>query len=63
MSSIWNFIKYCFISMFNGFSAIFGHVPEGYGWKEVFVGLATLAFLIGLVILTYFLLSNIKIGK
>ena len=63
MEKLFTFIKYCIKCMLEGFGAMFGHVPEDYGWKEVFVGLGTL-FVIVIIIASILLLTGqIKFKK
>jgi len=63
MEKIFAFIKYCIKCMLDGFGAMFGHVPEGYGLKEVFVGLGTLFVILFVIASILLLTGQIKIKK
>ncbi|MCI7002746.1 MAG: hypothetical protein MR904_00150 [Clostridia bacterium] len=60
---ILNFIWYCLKSMFNCFSAIFGHIPNGFTLKDGLVGVATLIVIILIIFLILWLTGVIKFKK
>lgn len=62
---MWEFIKYCLYCFCGAVSAAFGYNPEGMTFKMAFVGIATMAVLMGLGLGAYWLLILIsnKLGK
>lgn len=63
MKEFFDFIWYCTQSMFAGFSALIGHVPEGFTWKEALAGGITFLVIIALLILIAWSLSIITFDK
>lgn len=56
-----DFIWYCISCMMNCFSAMFGHMPKDFTWKEILIGIATLLVIILILALIVWLIS--LIGK
>lgn len=55
-----DFIWYCIQCMFSCFTAMFGHVPNDFTIKDIFVGIATLIVIVGIIILILWLTGVIK---
>lgn len=57
------FIWYCIKCMAWGFSAMCGHVPKNYGFKEIFIGFATFVLITLLIFLILVFTGVIKFKK
>lgn len=58
-----NFIWYCIQCMFSCFTAMFGHIPNGFTLKDVLVGVATLIVIILIIFLILWLTGVIEFKK
>ncbi len=58
-----NFIWYCIQCMFSCFTAMFGHIPNGFTLKDGLVGVATLIVIILIIFLILRLTWVIKFKK
>lgn len=56
-----DFIWYCISCMMTCISAVGGHLPEDFTWKEILIGVATLLVIILILALIVWLIS--LIGK
>lgn len=52
------FIWYCLKCMFDLFIAASGYAPEGYTWKQTFIGVITLIVIIALVLCVLLLMGG-----
>lgn len=57
------FIWYCIQCMFSCFTAMFGHIPNDFTTKDIFVGIATLIVVVCIIFLILWLSGVIKLKK